>query len=108
MSASIRCPHCHQPMEVLDDTSLSDVVCPSCGSHFSLVSDEPQTFQAGRLESVGQFKLLDKLGVGAFGSVWSARDTELDRTVAVKIPRKGQISPWTPSNSSARHEPPHS
>lgn len=30
-------------------------------------------------------------GVGAFGSVWKARDTKLDRTVAVKIPRKEQL-----------------
>jgi serine/threonine protein kinase len=88
----IRCPHCRSPVEVLEEMSLSDVVCPSCGSHFSLVDEEPQTFQAGQLESIGQFKLLDKVGVGAFGSVWSARDTELDRMVAIKIPRKGQLA----------------
>lgn len=53
---------------------------------------DPRTFQASDLESFGHFKLLDKIGVGAYGSVWSARDTELDRLVAVKIPRKGQLS----------------
>jgi serine/threonine protein kinase len=88
----IRCPHCHNPVELVDETSLSDVVCPSCGSHFSLVTDAPQSFQANELETIGHYKLLDKLGVGAFGSVWSARDTELDRMVAIKIPRKGQMS----------------
>jgi WD40 repeat protein len=88
----IRCPHCHNPVELVDETSLSDVVCPSCGSHFSLVTDAPQSFQADELETIGHYKLLDKLGVGAFGSVWSARDTELDRMVAIKIPRKGQMS----------------
>ena len=31
------------------------------------------------------------MGAGAFGSVWKARDKELDRTVSVKIPRKGQL-----------------
>ena len=34
-----------------------------------------------------------RIGVGTFGFVWKARDTELDRTVAIKIPRKGQLDP---------------
>ena len=89
----VRCPDCHLPIELVDDAELDDVACPSCGSNFSLVEDRFLSFQAGELESVGHFKLLDKLGVGAFGSVWSARDTTLDRLVAVKIPRKGQLSP---------------
>ncbi len=88
----IRCPHCHNPVELVDDASLSEVVCPSCGSQFSLVDDADRTFQARSQQTIGHFQLLDKVGMGAFGSVWSARDTELDRKVAVKIPRKGQLS----------------
>jgi eukaryotic-like serine/threonine-protein kinase len=37
--------------------------------------------------------LIEQLGFGAFGAVWKARDTQLDRTVAVKIPRKGNLTP---------------
>ena len=88
----IRCPHCHNPVELVDDSSLSDVLCPSCGSQFSLVDDSPRTYQANSQQTIGHFQLLDRVGVGAHGSVWSARDTELDRTVAVKLPRKGQLS----------------
>jgi serine/threonine protein kinase len=88
----IRCPHCNNPIEIVDETILSDVLCPSCGSHFSLVRDAARSFQADELETIGHYKLLDKLGVGAFGSVWSARDIELDRMVAIKIPRKGEMS----------------
>lgn len=88
----IRCPHCHNPVEVVDDDFL-DISCPSCGSSFSLISGETTTsFRAGQSRLVGHFELIKQLGVGAFGSVWEARDTELDRVVAVKIPRKDQLS----------------
>ena len=28
----VRCPHCHDPIEVVDDQPLTDVTCPSCGN----------------------------------------------------------------------------
>ncbi len=88
----IRCPHCHNPIEVVDDASLSDLSCPSCGSQFSLIGgDATKTFRADR-QKIGHFELLEQVGVGHFGTVWKARDSELDRTVAVKMPRKGQLN----------------
>ncbi len=35
--------------------------------------------------------MIESIGVGHFGTVWKARDTELDRTVAIKVPRKDQL-----------------
>ena len=40
---------------------------------------------------VGRFQLLDRVGQGSFGTVWRARDTQLDRFVAVKIPHHHAI-----------------
>ena len=40
---------------------------------------------------MAHFELVSQLGAGSFGTVWEARDTTLDRRVAVKIPRKGQL-----------------
>ncbi|MBI3464739.1 MAG: protein kinase [Planctomycetes bacterium] len=40
---------------------------------------------------VGKFELLEELGIGSFGHVFRARDEELDRTVAIKIPRSGLL-----------------
>src|SRR5262249_55939239 len=34
----------------------------------------------------GRFQLLEQVGLGTFGAVWRARDTRLDRTVALKVP----------------------
>jgi serine/threonine-protein kinase len=35
---------------------------------------------------------LERLGQGAFGEDWKARDTELDRRIALTIPRREQLS----------------
>ncbi len=96
----IRCPHCHQPVEILDRTAVGDLTCPSCGSGFKLV-DEAVTHlptdgervapQAPR--RIAHFELLELVGQGAFGSVWKSRDTKLNRIVAIKIPRRGQLLP---------------
>jgi formylglycine-generating enzyme required for sulfatase activity len=87
----IRCPHCHNPVEVVGDDPLTDISCPSCGSNFSLVSCDTASYSPGAVRTIGHFELLESVGSGHFGTVWKARDTKLDRIVAVKIPRRGQI-----------------
>ena len=87
----LRCPHCQNPIEVVEESSLPDVVCPSCGSSFGLVDVDTLIESHATGHAVGRFQLLQKVGVGAFGAVWKARDSELDRVVAIKIPRKGQL-----------------
>jgi serine/threonine protein kinase len=41
---------------------------------------------------LGKFELLEQLGAGSFGFVFRAQDTELDRIVAIKIPRAGSLT----------------
>ena len=91
----VRCPHCANPIELLDDQPLADIVCPVCDSSFSLLDTDAETSTAvasGAI-TIGHFELRDRLGIGAFGSVWKARDIELDRTVAIKRPRPDQLDP---------------
>ncbi|QDS99439.1 serine/threonine-protein kinase [Adhaeretor mobilis] len=89
----VRCPHCSNPMEIVADAPLEDVTCHTCGSTFNLVDREGPTEAATTLRQLGRFNLISRLGVGGFGTVWKARDSELDRFVAIKIPRKGQLTP---------------
>jgi serine/threonine protein kinase len=37
------------------------------------------------MQRVGRYRLLERIGVGAFATVWAARDDELDVPVAVKV-----------------------
>jgi tetratricopeptide (TPR) repeat protein/tRNA A-37 threonylcarbamoyl transferase component Bud32/ribosomal protein S27E len=87
----VRCPHCHHPVEIVGDRPWTEIRCSVCGSSFSLVDSEPDTRQAAASKRLGHFDLIEPLGRGSFGTVWKARDRDLDRTVAVKIPRKGQL-----------------
>lgn len=42
--------------------------------------------------SVGRFQIQQQLGEGAFGTVYRARDPQLDRDVAIKVPRAGALT----------------
>lgn len=88
----IRCPHCSNPLEIASGDTLSDINCPGCGSTFSLVPEETIDEDATP-QSLGRFVLKSCIGKGAFGVVWRAEDTELQRTVAIKIPRKERLDP---------------
>ncbi|HQU44103.1 MAG TPA: protein kinase, partial [Pirellulales bacterium] len=69
-----------------------EAVCPSCGSSFKLGRDRTLSWSPQKLPKLGKFDLLSALGRGAFGTVYRARDTQLDRVVAVKVPRSGRFA----------------
>jgi WD40 repeat protein/tRNA A-37 threonylcarbamoyl transferase component Bud32 len=88
----IICPHCQNPIERSEREVYEEIVCPACGSTFTLVAGSTSEAQEAVGRKIGKFEVIDLVGTGAFGSVYKARDPELDRTVAVKVPRAGNIT----------------
>src|SRR5262245_56257112 len=103
------CPHCVGLLDELDEVAdplVAGVRVPM-GSTIPSAELPAELLRAGRSGSgrlrtawtttdgrrqLGKFELLEELGAGSFGSVFRARDTELDRTVAIKILRAGKLA----------------
>lgn len=81
----VRCPTCHECCVVPDDEATAEILC-DCGTKFSLAMDKTKPFAPPK-KMIGQFQVIDHLGSGGFGDVWLAKDTILDRLVAVKVAR---------------------
>ena len=82
-----QCPHCLNSVELTEQAAFKHVECLSCGSYFSLLDEETISRGSAPTRTIGHFELIKEVGVGGFGTVWKARDTRLDRTVAIKVPR---------------------
>ncbi len=89
----IDCPHGQNSIEVEAISTAKDIVCNACGSTFRLESAATTAWSPpDGNRKLGKFELLDQVGFGAFGTVYKARDPELDRIVAIKVPRSGNLA----------------
>ncbi len=89
----IQCPHCHNALDIEDPSAVKEVLCPACGSFVRLAQESTTAWSpTDGQRKLGKFELLDAVGFGAFGTVFKARDPELDRIVAIKVPRAGSLA----------------
>ena len=87
---TLRCLHCQTPLNLSDETVDQDISCPTCGSRSPLNEPHEPKDQIHR-PVIGRFELLEEVGRGQFGTVWRARDTRLERIVALKVPRQEEL-----------------
>lgn len=82
----VQCPQCKTMLNIVDVSLSESASCPSCGSQVPL-GTLTLTRKPSPKEHIAHFELIEPVGMGHFGVVWKARDTRLERIVAVKVPR---------------------
>ena len=89
LEPQLRCPHCRHSVAGAADSA--PFTCSACGKNFRVsTAEQGASLRPG--QAFGRFLLLDCVGAGTFGIVWKARDIQLDREVALKIPHKSWVS----------------
>jgi serine/threonine protein kinase len=73
-----------------DDAVAPELLDAALTARAGIASLEAPPLECPR--RLGKFELLAALGSGSFGQVYRARDTELDRLVAIKVLRAGSLA----------------
>ena len=89
--SKVRCPYCQAAVSTVSDALETVIHCSACNGSIRLVSEVAETRRYSLGSTIHHFELIEQLGSGSFGTVWSARDTKLQRDVAIKIPRYAQL-----------------
>ncbi len=109
---TVKCPKCQTPLVVPDGITSAPQRNAQRPRENSPVTGETLSFRSSEVDSTnsavagpvskfrsvpeighrfGPFELFELLGEGGFGAVYRARNVQLDRMVALKLPRPGML-----------------
>ncbi|MEL7498163.1 MAG: protein kinase [Planctomycetota bacterium] len=83
----VDCPQCGIVIRVVEQIDEDEVTCSGCGSSIAVDSKRTRSFRSPINKKIGRFNILALVGAGGFGNVYRAKDTVLNRHVALKVPR---------------------
>lgn len=90
----VHCPFCNHASDWVDGES-EQILCPACGKIWMIEAAEGVDLSENPVCRMGKFELTARLGAGSFATVWQARDLDLGRKVAIKIPRPDRFQSRT-------------
>jgi eukaryotic-like serine/threonine-protein kinase len=79
-------------LEVTDPDDEPTMICPPLPGAAIQRAEVARGSTPRRRRRIGKYELCDKLGRGAFGVVYTARDPSLDRQVAIKVLRPAHLA----------------
>jgi hypothetical protein len=107
---SLTCPNCNAKCQAVDWTKNKSLRCQNCGKLFGSPAGAPDTSNENDLpitspfqvasaanvevlqpQQIGRYRVVKILGKGGFGTVYLAHDDDLDRKVAIKVPRPDRV-----------------